>query len=76
MKQYAVFIDGVRGGTITFNDTSIGEELRAKMIDTGLSIRELANDKPISGNPRVSAHGSVGGLMVRKMIEAYEGKKQ
>lgn len=74
MKQYAVFIDGVRGGTITFNNTSFGKELRAKMIDAGLSIQELANDKRIAENPRIGTHGSVGGLMVRKMIEAYEGK--
>ena len=76
MKQYAVFIHGVRGGTITFNNTSIGEELRVKMVDAGLSIKALSNDKPISENPRIGAHGSIGGLMVRKMIEAYEGKRQ
>lgn len=76
MKQYAVFINGVRGGTITFNNTSFGEELRTKMIDAGLSIRELTNNKPTTENPRIGTHGSVGGLMVRKMIEAYEGKRQ
>ena len=33
-------------------------------------------DKPQEPQPRVPSYGSIGGLMVRKMIEQYERNRQ
>ena len=69
--KYAVFIDGVRGGTITFNDSNSGELLKKQMQTKlpNVSIQPLTQP---SSKPRVASYGSMGGMMVRKMIEAYE----
>ena len=69
--EYAVFIDGIRGGTITFNNTNSGELLK-KQMQTKLPnvfIRLLTETAP---KPRVAPYDSVGGMMVRRMKEAYE----
>ena len=87
MKHYAVFINGVRGGTITFNETKYGEELKMKMLgSTGaISIRQIYEDDQYYREmqrqtaPAPTSHnipGSIGGQMVRKMIEAYEGRRR
>lgn len=88
MKHYAVFVNGMRGGTITFNETEYGEELKMKMLNsTGvISIRQIHEDDryyqemkrqttPTSSS-LVAAPGGVGSQMVRKMIEAYGGKRK
>ena len=43
MKHYAVFINGVRGGTITFNNTDNGEELKRKLLTLSptVNLREI-----------------------------------
>lgn len=88
MKHYAVFINGVRGGTITFNETKYGEELKRKMLNStgAISIRQIYEDDRYyqemkrqtapAPTSRVTTCGSIGGQMVRKMIEAYEGKRK
>lgn len=88
MKHYAVFVNGVRGGTITFNETKYGEELKMKMLNStgAISIRQINEDDRYyqemkrqaasAPTPRVATCGSIGGQMVRKMIEAYEGKRK
>ena len=69
--EYAVFIDGIRGGTIKFNNTNSGEFLKKQMQTKlpNVSIQPLTKTAP---KPRVAPYGSMGGMMVRKMIEAYE----
>jgi hypothetical protein len=88
MKHYAVFINGVRGGTITFNETEYGEELKMKMLGSAgaISIRQINEDDQYyqemkrqtasAPTPRVATCGSIGGQMVRKMIEEYEGRRR
>ena len=88
MKHYAVFVNGVRGGTITFNETQYGEELKMKMLNStgAISIRQINEDDRYyqemkrhmdsAPTPRVATCGGVGGQMVRRMIEAYEGKRR
>lgn len=69
--EYAVFIDGIRGGTIKFNNTNSGEFLKKQMQTKlpNVSIQPLTTTAP---KPRVASNGSIGGMMVRRMIEAYE----
>lgn len=88
MKHYAVFVNGVRGGTITFNETKYGEELKTKMLNStgAISIKQIYDDdqylremkRQTASTPTVhtTSRGSIGGQMVRKMIEAYEGKRK
>ena len=88
MKHYAVFINGVRGGTITFNDSEYGEELKRKMLNStgAISISQIHEDDRYyqdmkrqmasTPTPRVATCGNIGGQMVRRMIEAYEGKRR
>lgn len=88
MKHYAVFINGVRGGTITFNETEYGEALKMKMLNStgAISIRQINEDDRYyqeikrqtasTPTPRIATYGNIGGQMVRKMIEAYEGNKR
>ena len=69
--KYAIFIDGVRGGTMEFNDSKSGEYLKQQMQTKlpNVSIKPLTET---TSKPRVEPYGSMGGMMVRKMIEAYE----
>ena len=82
MKHYAVFFNGVRGGTITFNDTENGEELKRKLLTLSptVGLREIDETdrhyREAHPTPRVATCGNIGGQMVRKMIEAYEGKRR
>lgn len=71
--KYAIFIDGIRGGTMEFNDSKSGELLKKQMQIKlpNVSIKPLTTTAP-KPKPRVAPNGSVGGMMVRKMIEAYE----
>ena len=87
MKHYAVFVNGVRGGTITFNETKYGEELKMKMLNSTGTIniiqiheddryyQELKRETASAPTPRIATCGSIGGQMVRAMIEAYAGKR-
>ena len=80
MKHYAVFINGVRGGTITFNNTSNGEDLKKKLftLSPTVTLREIDETdrcyREANPSPRINNPVGVGEQMVRKMIEAYEGK--
>ena len=69
--KYAIFIDGIRGGTMEFNDSKSGEFLKQQMQTKlpNVSIQPLTETP---SKPRVAPYGSMGGMMVRKMIEAYE----
>ena len=69
--KYAIFIDDIRGGTMEFNDSNSGELLKKQMQIKlpNVSIQPLTETAP---KPRVAPYGSMGGMMVRKMIEAYE----
>ncbi len=44
-----------------------------KWFSNGETVRRGKDDWRMP-TPRVQSHGSVGGMMVRKMIEAYEGR--
>ena len=82
MKHYAVFINGVRGGTITFNNTDNGEELKQKLLTLSptVNLREIDETdrcyREANPTPRINNANGIGGQMVRKMIEAYEGKRK
>ena len=82
MKHYAVFFNGVRGGTITFNNTDNGEELKRKLLTLSptVTLREIDETdrcyREANPTPRVATCGSIGGEMVRRMIDAYEGKRR
>ena len=82
MKHYAVFINGVRGGTITFNNTDNGEELKRKLLTLSptVNLREIDETdrcyREAHPSPRINNSVGIGGQMVRKMIEAYEGKRR
>lgn len=70
--KYAIFIDGIRGGTMEFNDSKSGEYLKKQMQTKlpNVSIKPLTTaPKP---KPRVAPYGSIGGQIVRQMIEQYE----
>lgn len=69
--KYAIFIDGIRGGTMEFNDSKSGEFLKKQMQTKlpNVSVKPLTTTVP---KPRVASNGSIGGMMVRRMIEAYE----
>jgi hypothetical protein len=69
--KYAIFIDGVRGGTMEFNDSKSGEFLKKQMQTKlpNVSIKPLTQTAP---KPRVAPNDSIGGMVVRRMIEAYE----
>lgn len=70
MKQYAIFIHGVRGATIEFNDTKFGEEVKALLEKNGCSI------KPIEKTEKeTNISGGIGAAMVRQMIANYERQK-
>ena len=47
-----------------------------KWFSNGETVRRGKEDwrMPSQPTPRVQSHGSVGGMMVRKMIEVYEGR--
>ena len=70
--KYAIFIDGVRGGTMEFNDSKSGEFLKKQMQTKlpNVSIKSLTTTP--QPKPRVAPYGSVGGQIVRQMIEQYE----
>lgn len=70
--KYAIFIDGVRGGTMEFNDSKSGEFLKKQMQTKlpNVSIKPLTTTP--QPKPRVAPYGSVGGQIVRQMIEQYE----
>lgn len=82
MKHFAVFINGVRGGTITFNDTKFGEELKQKLLTLSptVNISEIDETdrhyREANPTPRIATCGSIGGQMVQRMIEAYEGRRR
>ena len=69
--KYAIFIDGIRGGTMEFNNSKSGEFLKKQMQTKlpNVSIKPLTTTAP---KPRVAPYGSVGGQIVRQMIERYE----
>ena len=84
MKHYAVFINGVRGGTIAFQNTEYGEQLKEKflMLAPTVSIRPIIGDEDVyyremktkEEYKRDSATaGGIGAAMVRQMIGKYEG---
>ena len=80
MKHYAIFIDGVRGGTITFANTQHGEELKDELMKLAPHISLAPVDekhdaliKEHCGSVANSRpYGSVGGEMVRRMISQFE----
>lgn len=73
MKHYAIFIDGVRGGTISFPNTQFGEELKDELMKLAPRI-SLApvNEKH---DVFIKEHcGSIGGEIIRGMISQFETK--
>lgn len=70
MKQYAVFIHGIRGATIEFNDTEFGEEVRILLEKNGCSIKPIKKTEE-----KVEASGGIGAAMVRQMIANYERQR-
>ena len=82
MEHYAVFVNGVRGGTITFTDTEFGEELKQKLLTLSptVNIRKIDETdrlyREANPTPRVATYGNIGGQMVQRMIEAYEGRRR
>ena len=68
MSKHAIFIHGVRAGTIEFNNTEYGRELKELLKENECSIQPLAEPLKIS-------HYTVGGIsaeMVRQIIGNYE----
>lgn len=78
MKHYAIFIDGVRGGTITFANTQHGEELKDELMKLAprisLALVDEKHDALIKEHCGSRPCGSVGGEMVRRMISQFETK--
>lgn len=80
MKHYAIFIDGVRGGTITFPNTQYGEELKDELMKLAprisLALVDEKHDvfiKEHSGSVANSrSYGSIGGEIIRGMISQFE----
>ena len=70
MKQYAIFIHGVRGGTIEFNYTEYGEEVREILEKNGCSVTPIEETRRIS-----NASEGIGANMVRQMIANYERQR-
>lgn len=70
MKQYAVFIHGVRGGTIEFNDTEYGKEVKEILEKNGCSVTPIEETRRISQESQ-----GIGAAMVRQMIANYERQK-
>lgn len=71
MNKYAIFIHGVRGGTIEFNDTEYGRELKCLLEEQGCSVKPLEETRRISNGSR----NTVGGEVIRRMIANYERQK-
>lgn len=84
MRYYAIFVNGVRGGTVVLNNSESGEELKQLLInlsptlsirhtdETDNFVREIKN-LPKKSNIVQNTCG-IGGQMVKAMIEAYEGR--
>ena len=66
--KYAVFMWGVRAGTIEFNDNASGRELEHVLKNEGFSIQPLTEPVKVSR----SSGGGIGAALVRQMIESYE----
>ena len=83
MKHYAVFVDGVRGGTIAFQNTEYGNQLKEKLLTLAptVSIRPIEDGEDVycremkaeGGYRRNASAGGIGAAMVRQMIGKYEG---
>lgn len=65
--KYAVFMWGVRAGTIEFNDNAGGRELKHILKNEGFSIQPLSESIETSH----SSEGGIGGIMIQKMIASY-----
>ena len=70
MNKYAIFIHGVRGGTIEFNDTEYGKEVREILEKNGCSVTLIEETRRISNASR-----GIGADMVRQMIANYERQR-
>ena len=83
MKHYAVFINGVRGGTIAFQNTDYGNELKNKLLKLSPTVvlKPIENEEDVycremmkEGAYRryIATAGGIGAQMVRQMISQYE----
>ena len=84
MKHYAVFFEGVRAGTIAFQDTEVGENLAIQMraLSPRVTLRLIENGDDVYCREMMAegAHkrytpvaSGIGAQMVRQMIGKYEG---
>ena len=84
MKHYAIFFEGVRAGTIAFQDIEVGENLAIQMraLSPRVTLRLIENGDDVYCREMMAegAHkrytpvaSGIGAQMVRQMIGKYEG---